>query len=109
MLRLLKAAARHCFWRCSSVALDLAIRHLKLPRAGTVFAKLVTLLQELLGPLSDAQLLQLLNKRIKKADEAWMKAVLENEDLQNELSAEDRRILEDLCDYSYCSCDFWFK
>lgn len=93
-LRLLKAAARHCFWNCTAGALDLACGHLGLAKGGTVFARLVRLLQHLLGPLEDDRLLFYLNKRVKEADEN-LKALLQSEEMSAELTQEDAKMVKD--------------
>lgn len=89
------AAARRCFFNAPAAVLDLILVHLGMSRPKTVYDKLVELLQRLLGPLTDEQLVPLLGKRIAKKDNS-LDALMKNSDLLGELGKQDKAAVEDL-------------
>lgn len=84
----LKAAARHCFWGITSGALDLALDQLGMSKPSRVFDKIIALLQRLLGPLSDEELLKLLRRRLNTSDES-LKGLLAADGVAEELGKQD--------------------
>lgn len=95
------SAARRCFWKLPGYVLDLAIAHSKLSRANAIFAKLTSLLQELLWPLDDMALLPLLGKR-NMAKDSCLDLMMKSPGLLGELSKQDNQMMEDrLC---VCVC-----
>lgn len=88
---LLKAAARHCFWSVTGGALDLALDHLGMRTPPKSFDKVVALLQKLLGPLSDEELLKLLRKRMNLSDDK-LKELLSFEGVAQELGKQDAQM-----------------
>ena len=87
------AAARQCFWKVPAYVLDLALSHLNLAREATVYAKLTSLLQALIGPLDDQALLTILSKRLAKKDNC-LSELMSSPDLLAELSKTDRAMME---------------
>ena len=61
---LLKAAARKCFWTLGGEPLNLALTHLRLPKPTKVIDKIISLVNHLLGPLTDKDLLNILRLRV---------------------------------------------
>ena len=94
---LLTVGAREAFWNIKGAALDEALKDKGLSRPSKVFHKVCALTQhpDVLGPLTDAELLRILKKRVADADDIWAN-MLQSEELQAEMSAQDKELAQDV-------------